>query len=425
MAAKLAPYVSYLVASEDLTIGRQWDDTAFIKAAIDNLGAKGPELGKAVIDAMARTAPDYAERTMATIDLSHMGQVTQAVASFARAVKATIGDSSAALGRAQTQTLHFGRHPGEPDAYSLYDIGDLVAHLQGVRPEVQTAANALWEATRQAVLSKGSGPSSTAMTGMSIYLPATSKDHSADYSGFAAVRDWADMLNAYTGGAAPVDNGTAPDFESFKIELLPAGVLATGRLLPGTQRYVTGGSLFSGAIQPNGDVHYLQVSPVTVGAGDPRAMVGTWDLRGAYVTDGTHVLEATMYLYPISGAITASIPMVYQAPDGSHTRVNLMFGLDPTSGKILDAPRLFTFPPEGGVAELSPAQGGLLAPLVLLSKPAGGLDLALVDSTAISAVGRRDVVFNRLPSGAAFIEVMAVNDSAGNGATAQAKGTVP
>ena len=207
MAAKLAPYAKYLVASEEVTISRQWDDTAFIRAAIDNPKATGPELGQAVVAAMERTADDYPERTMATIDLSRMGSVTQAVTSLGLALKKAITESAAPLGRAQTQTLHFGLKPDQPDAYALYDIGDLVADLQGMPAEVTTAANALWEAERLAVVNKGSGSAAQAMTGMSIYLPSKGEEHSAEYTAQAAVREWADALTAYTGGPKAGDGG--------------------------------------------------------------------------------------------------------------------------------------------------------------------------------------------------------------------------
>jgi hypothetical protein len=424
MAAKLAPFVNYLIASEEETVSRQWDDTAFIKAAIDNRNATGADLGKAVVDGIDRTVGDYPERTMATIDLTKMGAVTQALTSFATAAKASITQTAAPMGRAQVASLHFGKGASKDgDVYSMYDIGDFVAHLQGVPDAVQTSANALWAAEKSAVLSKAGGSAAQTMTGMSLYFPANAHDFRSDYGQEAVVHEWVDALLAYTGGPGATSNGVALD--TFTLDIRPDGVVATAKLFPGTAGFLVGATLFSGRVQPNGDVHFLVMAPGTINYTEPVLVSSAWNFYSLQVTDGTKALDGTTTLYAIGGGLLAAIEMIYQRADGSQYSAQLMFTFDPASGAIIDPPQVIVFNGAGGASVLVGEPGSLLAPLVLVAPSGAGPSYALITDQALDATQPINVAPVRMPAGSTFIEVMVIDDTADNAAIGQASDLVP
>ena len=78
LAAKLAPYANYMLASEEAIFYGSWDEAAFIGATRDPR-ATGRDLGRAVIERMKVIAAGEERWAMSTIDLKQMGQVTQAL----------------------------------------------------------------------------------------------------------------------------------------------------------------------------------------------------------------------------------------------------------------------------------------------------------------------------------------------------------
>ena len=209
VALKLAPYADYLVASEEMTNGRQWNDEAVIRAAAVP-GATGADLGRAVADNQDG-ADFWKRRTYSVLDLRKMGAVEQALASFSNALLDAGRGALSQLGRARARTIHFGLLSPEEDA-ALFDVGDLIAHLEGVPPGVTTAGNALYEAVRQATVTVVSGPLSQPATGLAIIFPDRPDGFPFDYAPFAAVPEWSDVLDEYyAAGPQPAFASTERD----------------------------------------------------------------------------------------------------------------------------------------------------------------------------------------------------------------------
>ena len=313
VALKLAPYADYLVASEEMTNGRQWDDEAVIRAAgVD--GATGADLGRAVADNQDG-ADFWKRRTYSVIDLRKMGAVEQALASFSDAVLAAGRGSLSQLGRARARTIHFGLLSPDEDA-ALFDVGDLIAHLEGVPAAVTTAGNALYEAVRQATVTVVSGPLSQPATGLAIIFPASADGFPFEYSPFAAVPEWSDALDEYYAA------GPQPKFASTSaaITLVQGGALSWADLADGTQASVVTAESWGGVLAPDGRVHFLFQSPGVLGSGSAATVAGSWDFSYFKLSDEATSLDATTHLSPVPEGLRASVPLIYQDPTGKQWR---------------------------------------------------------------------------------------------------------
>ncbi len=433
-AVKLAPFSDYMVASEEITYGRQWNDTVFINAAINNKNATGAELGKAIVDNQEAVSDFFDGRTYSTVDLRKISQVKQAVASFASAVTDTIEQTATPLGRARNETVHFGFISEDQDV-GVYDIGDLAAHLtlQGVPAKVKTASNAMHQAVKQATVSVVNGPAAAQATGLSILFPSTPGEMPTDYDSFAASAEWANMLDAYYGNAGDGDgggdgggggNGTAPSFLSpdATIELAEGGAIASADLVPGTEAGVVSADVLCGSLRPDGSVHLVFIAPAVIGAGSASTIAAGWDFSYVQLTDGEVTLDSTVALDPAPAGLRATIPVLYQGPDFDQLEAAVQFVIA-EDGSISDL-GLFAFDDNGGVAPLTIEEGALIAPLVLVISPGGdaGYELASdqgIDATNLGLLGAA------LAPGTTFIMALTANDVAGNQALASATEVVP
>jgi hypothetical protein len=429
-AAKLAPLVDYLIASEEVSVGPQADATDMLKLLKANPNATAPELGASVVDTTTKLIPQVPDQfalTMSVIDLRALRTVTQALESFATAVSDDLTTSGAALGRAQSQSLHFGMVDDKRDHFHVYDIGDLLAHLQGASQAVMTARNALYEAEKRAVLSNAKGGPTASATGMSIYFPATKDEMSASYPQVAASSAWAKFLVSYFDNAGTSEGsggGTTPAFTSHdaRVAVDANGALVSADLVAGTEGALASADFFGGVAAVDGTIEYVFMAPAQVGAGGPLTVAQAWALSKLQLTDGKLVLDATVNLSAQGDGLVASIPVIYQTADGDQTDAALMFLLDANGDPGL--PVLFQFDADGGASKVTPAPGSIIAPLVFVVPPGGDAEYRLLSDQGLDATAMQ-LAPVRLATGSTFVVALRVSDAAGNGDLATAVGTVP
>lgn len=429
-AAKLAPYASYLVASEEVSYGPQWLNTLMLSALSSNPNASATDLAATFVDntQMLAADPSAPGLTMSVIDLNAMGQVTQALGSFAAAVGDDLQTSGAALGRAQSTTLHFGIEGEDRDYFQLYDIGDLLRHLNGGSQAVMAARDALYQAEKTAVVRAFGVNSSSSATGMSLYFPATVKDISSTYPQVAASSKWAQFLSTYFQSAGTTNGpggGASPKFTSSQAQVSvdQNGVVVAASLVPGTDAALTSADMFGGIVQQDGTVEYLYTAPAEVGSGGPGGVSQGWDLTKLQLTSGSARLDAMLNLATSGDAIVASIPVLYQSASGEQAEAAYRVTID-AGGNSKGGVKLFQLDANGGSSEITPAAGDVVAPLVLASQPGGQLDYRLLSNQAIDAT-QVQFSFTALAPGSSFVVALIVSDAAGNTDVATATGTVP
>ena len=418
LAAKLAPYANYMLASEETIAAGQWDEAALLRAA-EQPRATGRDLGRAVVDRMKVTTGGEQRWAASTIDLNQMGQVTQALSSFAQAVIDAAGATIAPLTHAQAASLHFGETPTDDDV-SLYDIGDLIAHLDGVPPQVETAANAFWEAQRRAVVTVATGSASTAAHGLALYFPRNGDGYFQTYAQEAASHEWVLVLNAVTGGAEVLPVDAAPEVSAFMLDIRPDGVVATANVANPSGVALKYATQYDGLLQPDGSVQYLAVTPASLVFTQPATVSGQWNFQYAAITDGVSALASTIFLYPTSGALYANVPMVYQAANGAQEQVGLVFVIDGSTGAI-DGPQVYL----ASGAQLMPAPGSRLTPLVLVVNPGGTPSFEKLSEASLDFSAPVGVAATRAPTGATFVVAINVVDVQNGNGAGSGTGVVP
>lgn len=418
-ASLAAPYVDYLLASEEVTVGLQADMSDMV-ASLQQQPDDIPAAMETLIDLTEEVAarPDLSWVTMSLIDLRSFRRVDQAMASFAAALGDEIEDAGPLIGRAQSDTLHFGLQGAAEDHYQLYDIQDLLAHLPSISREVDTAVKALYTAVSGVVVSEGHGPTAAAATGLSIYFPATADGLDDEYRGIAANPKWSAFLDDYFEHAgASTQGGDGPAFGSADLDLLvdADGILAVGRLDPTTAGAATDAQAVWGIVNED-TIAYLLAMPAELDSGSIGTVSAGWDLSYFGMSDGDVTLPATTQLEPTAGGIRATVPAIYQFSDGSQANVAIQVDFSNDGGAT--APRIVLISEDGGAATMVPDRGDIIAPLVLQSTLGGATpSYELISDQALDATAL-ELNLTVLPGGTQVVATIVVTDAAGNEAVA-------
>ena len=217
MAALLAPYSRYLIASEELEPGHGWNYTPFLQALVDDPAITGDRLGKVIADAFVAQALEWEDRdeiTLSVTDLTRIGPVITALEAFVAVAGPDLQapDRLKALARARSRAEDYG-NDGETGS-DMVDLGDLARKAAAVYP-VQSAQ--LLAAVQAAVVYKVVSKAKPDGTGLSVFFPFRDRYPDLDtyrtvpfspaYRNFAV--DWSAALFADDEPVQFVDSRTA------------------------------------------------------------------------------------------------------------------------------------------------------------------------------------------------------------------------
>ena len=431
VAAMVAPYADFMLASEEVMWGETWDWAAAMEFLTTSPGAGPEEFGKVVVETGVQ--PDFPPIvTMSLIDLEKVGALGHALGSLSETLVDNMDDIATEFGRQREAALEFGLDPGQQHSpFGMVDLGDLVSRLENVPDDVKVAANSVYEAINNSVVEFNAGEAAQSATGMAIYFPANPNDYSDEYDGFETSREWREVLAAYyESNQTPTPDGptsTGPEFESpeAEIEVDEEGVLALARLANGSEQFVVSAEFLGGRQLPDGTVHYLIDFPAVIGAGDEQTVAGGWGLGYLRIGDGENTLDATLFLEPVPGSLKGAMLFIYQPNGGDQKQVVLQFTLDDETLEVTEPPRYFLFDDTGAVSQLVPDPGSLVAPVVLVRDPGGGLQFELLSDVGLDATVDPVLEFSGMATGETFNVALAAFDAAGNFDIASASGTVP
>ena len=190
VASLVAPYASYMFASEETEPGAGWD-YAFLRGltAAEHPADTGQRLISdyfAFYDA-APAARGSTNLTLSCIDLSRIAGVSDATTRFFRALPIT-GDTFPDYSRLRREVVSFGRADAGTRDYDLIDLGSAARHLAS-----PGAAEALLQAIGDCVVHARS--LSGDCCGLSAYYPFRNKSRAA---GFAALYPALGFSEGYT-----------------------------------------------------------------------------------------------------------------------------------------------------------------------------------------------------------------------------------
>ncbi len=203
VAYQSAPYVRYLVASEDLEPNDGWPYDTILQKLVDDPDMTTAELGTVIVEEYLKSYEDYVASgqrnvTQAAVDLSAISQVTQPLDAFANLLTESMDqDLISTLWWAQRRSANFNRR-------TLWDLRQFCQEFQQETEDdaLKTAAGdvivALQKGAEQYVVAEEHGGNAVAHCGgVSIYMP--NDGVSRFYGGLEFAKDlkWAKMLQDY------------------------------------------------------------------------------------------------------------------------------------------------------------------------------------------------------------------------------------
>ena len=172
IAANIAPYANYFVASEDSMFGLSFDWVAAVGDGEDTLKTAVRIVdGTYEFNKQAYEANHASEiNSVVAVDLSAIHEVVEYTDAFFREMNT---DDYLWLSEQRRNSVSFGVTESNGSSnYDLVDLGDLVFHLRSCAPE---AADRLIVALGRAVVYKRSA--TEACSGLTVYHPYSNKDY--------------------------------------------------------------------------------------------------------------------------------------------------------------------------------------------------------------------------------------------------------
>jgi hypothetical protein len=330
----MVPFASLLLGSEDTIPGSGYDYRSLRKLTSDpKLDATG--LGQAILDGYRSQygTSDYAETSLALLDLKAIGRLDTSVATMSRALRSAHDDvgfleDAAASEAAMTLDTSWG----------FVDLGDLARRLaQPGHPDaVRKAADAVFAAVGRAVIVQYRGLARQDATGMSITVPTSDEFadlQAADYATFAP-KDWNAWLTDAFASTAGQATGGLWDAYVPKVESQQGGFVVSAPLEQAAvdqQGLVSVEGLFGVSTRDQGMAVLLR-KPAVRDSGATGRVSSTWNRAFFQLVDAEGPIDSTTTLVLNSGAITAYIMGTYVGPDGSKAPAELDFSVDPATG---------------------------------------------------------------------------------------------
>lgn len=188
-AAAIAPYGSYMVASEETEPGGGWDYAAWLQYLCDHPEQNGLDIGKAICDSyMAKCAisEEDAMATLSVTDLTAVSDLAQKFDAMAAEMTGVTEDISSYQSFIQgiQRTENYGGNNDDEGYTNMVDLGDLAINTENV---LSQTAEALLDSLFNVVKYNVKGESRSEANGLSVFFPlAINNDELTVYANTAA-----------------------------------------------------------------------------------------------------------------------------------------------------------------------------------------------------------------------------------------------
>jgi hypothetical protein len=317
VAAVVAPYARYMIASEELEPGEGWsyDGFTYLATAVEpTMEGLGVAILQAYHDA---SAAGYPPLTLSMLDLRLLPPFLEALQGFAGTALDTIDVSAAEIGRRRDRSMKFGANPDPRNDWFMVDLGQLLSKVSRsdapVAGEAATAARLLDDL----VVASVTGEASKGAQGLAVHFPSAPEWHYPQWYRVYGEPVWGAFLDAYfeAGLALPPEQRASfdrvtPDpefgFDDFGLEVM-------AQIDPGSAANVVGAVLWSGEKQSDGTVVFYSADQGIVEQG---IAIGFYDLTRLVMSDGVDEMVAFQQIEfdEELTVFTLTVPLQYEAP---------------------------------------------------------------------------------------------------------------
>jgi len=428
----VAPYASYMIASEELEPNEGWEYDGFRYIGTDDATVVG--LGESLLQAYFDTSSaGNPTMTLSMLDLRRYDDFAVALDGFTQVALDTIDTTAVAIGRRRDRSSKFGADPDPLKDWFMVDLGQLLNKL--ARSETPIAADAQQAADLldEFVVARIAGAASDGARGLSVHFPPAPDLHYPNW--YEAFGDpvWGRFLDGYfeAGRSIPADRRAAVDrsspnttvwFDDYGLEIV-------AEIQPGALDTVVSAVLWSGIPEPDGSVTFYSSDQGVV---EGNIAVGFYDLTQLWLSDGEDRAIAFQQLSINEDltVVTMTVPLAYRAPIDPRIGefddpidITLKLTYDVTTDEFTE--ELFASS-LGTIGAFTPAPDGLFIPLVPHRTPDGVIEwVATTDIGLWSSIEFITYEFINLPSGTPLFGELTVSDFGGNTATVFANTEVP
>jgi hypothetical protein len=418
VATRMAPYATYLVASEEVEPGFGWDWTTI---GVPPGGLGTPELARQIIDGFHERAQRDKESTttLSLLDLTQLERLDGAVNKLAKAVGDNGREVVGRIGWSRGASTSFGRSPDPAQDYFMVDLGDLARQLRAV-PALQEAAAGLSDAIEALVVNHRDGPAAAAASGVAGYFPPARKQLKKAWSDATAPRGWQALLDAFYGEAGRVPATSLPRFadpdryiDDTNVHEDAKGIALGTPVTAGTGGNIAEARLFWGEVDTTDTTKVVFFGRRNAAVnGDKVSATYGWEyLR---ISDGSTVTPAfaDLTLDPDGNVTRISVPITYHRGNGAGDGT---LELAVHDGAVA-AETFYVETGDGGIAALKPQDGDTFAPMLLHNDMATGtLQWRSVPGGALSAdPSGLEYGYSQLPAAKAIMLGLTIVDVAGN-----------
>lgn len=416
VAAALAPYGRYFLASEELEPGHGWDYRS-LEVLRNDPTTTPAQLGTRLISdfaGQAQAQQTAANITLSLVDLGAFDALHDAVGRLAEGLTGTVQAQATTLGRQRNATLRFGEQADPSQSFHMVDLGDLVTQVAAADASKAGLRDEVLAALSQVVVEQTSGPVTARASGLSIYFPSNPAYYRAGYDGLEEPAAWRSFLKSYF-QVAQGGGGGAPAFTNAD-HVAEAGVDAgtltvRGTLAAGSASSIASATLRYGLYDQQGG--YVYVTGDTPAGYDERFVTGQWDLSVLRIAQGN--VAGFVYLSVAveqGNYLSASLPFAYLRPGSQQPEtVLLRYVFDPQGNVVQASYYLIT---EAGPGELTPEPGSTMYPLIFAASVNDPNDAGWGYGTdqPLDATRQFDITPQALGAGASiYVELNAANIS--------------
>ncbi len=171
VAHSMIPHTHYLLASEELAIGASFRLDR-LQIAHDDGNVAADTLAWAIAEEyVTNWAPAYPDVTISLLDLERLPAFEEALAGFLEVLSEDLPGYVGDIMSARHNSEQFASLPFGFSSMHLLDLGQLLADLVALRPELATPAAATVAAYDKLVVFNDVGPGHANATGMSVFFP--------------------------------------------------------------------------------------------------------------------------------------------------------------------------------------------------------------------------------------------------------------
>jgi len=368
--AALQDLSSYYIASEELEPSHGWSYAA-LKDVFES-GGDAVALGKAILSGyreVAIEAGDWNEVTLSLLDLTKFGELSGAVAAFAKTAQGKIKSIGPELGRCAGKSPTYGKAANPADAMNLVDLGAFASKVGADDPSLASPAGAVSAALKSVLVAQVVGDKNKGSTGLSIYFPARKAYYDAGYDDKGSP-EWKALLSTYFGNGRAAEAELAADNGSFGFSTEDAevgkgedGWVVSAPLTEGSADMAVEFDLSFG-IREGGDVTFYGSIPAEPSE-DGAEVSGVWDGQYLVVSQGELSSPAYSEFYvEDDDTVSLSIPFAYfvgKDPTDDYKSIDLVLSID-ENGEIVKE-RWYAEAANGTYGPFKPKEGSHIVPI--------------------------------------------------------------